>query len=385
MSSSDLERGTELHIRDNEILIPTSMVGNYPNPRWWDASFARYWTGDQEPPDSMTREALEDAVAAIALDQEIAGLDIISDGRLQGDNYAEQAVYYYHKRLGYDLKGGFLGFPIYSRLHAATLTHEAKRRGAIMLEQAKALKRATDKPTKIQYTGVQVLAQCTNDLHYPSSRERAMDIAKAMNEDLLEVDALGIDFIQFDEFTWPYFYEDWAIEAFNRAVEGVKHAKIIVHVCWGNWGGTPAYFPDDTAAAGDIFDLTKRKGEAPSATRSVVPKSYEAHIDVLNLENCGRRSDDLSGLDVLKEHPLPPNVSFWAGVIDVKSTITETADQVAGRIRRLLEIVPADRLGVTTDCGLILLQRYIAQEKLHALVAGTNIVRAELAQKLVKA
>jgi 5-methyltetrahydropteroyltriglutamate--homocysteine methyltransferase len=374
-----------LLIRDNEILIPTSMVGNYPNPRWWDAAFARYWTGDQEPPDSMTREALEDAVAAIALDQERAGLDIISDGRLQGDNYAEQAVYYYHKRLGYDLKGGYLGFPIYSRLHAATLTHEIKRRGAIMVEQAKALKRATDKPTKIQYTGVQVLAQCTNDLHYPSSRERAMDMAKAINEDLLEVDALGIDFIQLDEFTWPYFYEDWAIEAFNRAVEGVKRAKIIVHVCWGNWGGTPAYFPDDTASAGDIFDLTIRKGDAPSATRSVVPKSYEAHIDVLNLENCGRRSDDLSGLDVMQEHPLPPNVSFWAGVIDVKSTITETAEQVAGRIRRLLEIVPADRLGVTTDCGLILLQRYIAQEKLHALVAGTNLVRAELSKKLVSA
>lgn len=374
-----------MRIRDKDILIPTSMVGNYPNPRWWDATFARYWTGDQEPPDSMTREALEDCVGAIALDQEIAGLDIISDGRVHGDNYAEQAVYYYHKRMGYDLKGGFLGFPIYSRLHAASLTHEVKRRGAIMLEQAKALKRATNRATKVQYTGVQVLAQCTNDLHYPSSRERALDIAKAINEDLLEVDALGIDFIQLDEFTWPYFYEDYAIEAFNRAVEGVKHAKIIVHVCWGNWGGTPAYFPDETASAGEIFDLTIRKGDAPSATRSVVPKSYEAHIDVLNLENCGRRSDDLSGLDALKEFPLPPNVSFWAGVIDVKSTITETAEQVAGRIRRLLDIVPADRLGVTTDCGLILLQRYIAKDKLHALVAGTNLVRAELARNLVPA
>jgi 5-methyltetrahydropteroyltriglutamate--homocysteine methyltransferase len=374
-----------MQIRGKDILIPTSMVGNYPNPRWWDASFARYWSGDQEPPDSMTREALEDAVAALAVDQENAGLDIISDGRIHGDNYADQALYYYYRRLGYDLKGGYLGFPIYSRLHAASLTHEVRRRGAIMVEQARALRRATDKATKIQYTGVQVLAQATNDLHYASSRDRALDIAKAINEDLLEVDALGIDFIQLDEFTWPYFYEDWAIEAFNRAVEGVKHAKIIVHVCWGNWGGTPAYFPDETAQAGEIFDLTIRKGDAPSATASVIPKSYEAKVDVINLENCGRRSDDLSGLDVLKQHPLPDNVSFWAGVIDVKSTITETAEQVAGRIRRLLEYVPAERLGVTTDCGLILLQRYIAVDKLHALAAGTKIVREELSKKLVSA
>ena len=367
-----------MKIRGQEILIPTSMVGNYPNPRWWDASFARAFTGDQEPPDALVREALEDAVAAIAKDQENAGLDIISDGRVHGDNYADQALYYYYRRLGYNLKGGYLGFPIYSRLHAGTLDQAVKRHGSIMVEQARALKRATNKPTKIQYTGIQVLAQATNDLHYSSSRERAMAIAAAINEDLREVDALGVDFIQLDEFTWPYGFEDWAIEAFNRAVEGVNNAQIIVHVCWGNWGGTPAYLPDDTAKAGEIFDLTQRRGDEPAATATVVPKSYEARIDVLNLENCGRRSDDMSGLDTLRANPLPDNVCFWAGVIDVKSTVTETAGQVAGRIRRLLQVIPADRLGVTTDCGLILLQRYIAIEKLRALVAGTELIRAEL-------
>ena len=165
------------------------MVGNYPNPRWWDAGPARDWRGDQEPPDAFIREAFEDAIQAIAHDQESAGLDIISDGRLHGDNYADAAVYYYMKRLGYDLKGGHLGFPIYSRLHAGTVTQEIKRRGGIMVEQARALKKATNKPTKIQYTGIQVLAQCTNDLYYDNPRDRAMAMAAAINEDILEVDA----------------------------------------------------------------------------------------------------------------------------------------------------------------------------------------------------
>jgi 5-methyltetrahydropteroyltriglutamate--homocysteine methyltransferase len=370
-----------MQIGSQNVLIPTSMVGNYPNPRWWDAQFARHFAGDMQPPDSMTQEALEDVIGAIARDQERAGLDIISDGRVQGDNYADNAVYHYLHRLGYDLKGGHLGFPIYSRLHSGTVTKEIKRYGALMVEQAKALRKATKKPIKIQYTGVQVLAQCTNDLFYKSSRERAMAIAAAINEDLKEVEAIGADFIQLDEFTWPYFFEDYAIEAFNRAVEGINKAKIIVHVCWGNWGGTPAYVPDNTAQSGEVFDLTKRMGQAPSATASIIPKAYEANIRVLNLESCGRRADDLSGLDIIKQHPLPPNVDFWAGVIDVKSTITETAEEVASRIRRLLEFVPADRLGVTTDCGLILLQRYIAIDKIHALVEGTKIVREELAQK----
>jgi 5-methyltetrahydropteroyltriglutamate--homocysteine methyltransferase len=300
---------------------------------------------------------------------------------LHGDNYADQAVYYYLKRLGYDLKGGHLGFPIYSRLHSGTVTKAIQRHGAMMVEQAKALRRATKKPIKVQYTGVQVLAQVTNDLFYKSSRERAMAIAAAINEDLKEVEAIGADFIQLDEFTWPYFFEDYAIEAFNRAVEGIKKSKIIVHVCWGNWGGTPAYYPDETASSGEIFDLTKRVGSAPSATASIIPKAYEANISVLNLENCGRRSDDLSGLEVIKANPLPAHVDFWAGVIDVKSTITETAEEVASRIRKLLQYIPADRLGVTTDCGLILLQRYIAKDKIYAMVEGAKIVRAELAAK----
>ncbi len=372
-----------MQIRSQDILIPTSMVGNYPNPRWWDASFARHFRGDREPPDSISCEALEDAIAAVAGDQERAGLDIISDGRIQGDNYGD-ILYYYFRNMGYSLRGGALGFPIYSRLHSATIEQEIKRHGAMMVEQARALKRATSKPTKVQYTGIQVLAQCTNDLYYKSSRDRALAIAKAMNEDILEVDALGVDFIQIDEFTWPYFYEDWAIEAFNTAVEGVKNARIVVHVCWGNWGGTPAYYPDETGKPGEIYDLARRKEtpNAPAATRSIIPKAYEAHINVLNLENCGRRVDDLSGLDAFKDFPLPANVDFWAGVIDVKSTITETAVQVADRIEELLKVIPADRLGVTTDCGLILLQRYIAQDKLHTLVEGTKLVRERLRQPL---
>lgn len=98
---------------------------------------------------------------------------------------------------------------------------------------------------------------------------------------------MGVEFIQLDEFTWPYFFEEWAIEAFNRAVEGVKNAKIICHICWGNWGGTPAYYPDETAQAGELFDLTKRRGQAPGASRSVVPKTYEAK-DAVRCESAGR-------------------------------------------------------------------------------------------------
>ena len=369
-------------IRGQEVLLPTSMVGNYPNPLWFNAYVARQWTGDQLPPGSLEREAFEDAILALAHDQEEAGLDIISDGRLQGDNYIDQAVYYYHRRLGYEFHGPYLGLPVYSAHFAPTLTQEIKRRGPIMVEQARALKKATKKPVKIQYTSIQVLAQATNDLFYSNSRDRALAIAKAINEDVLELDAMGVDFIQMDEFTWPYFFEEWAIEAFNRAVEGVKNAKIVCHICWGNWAGTPGYFPDETAKPGEIFDLTRRKAPESGSAHKVIPKAYEARMDVLNLETAGRRRDDLSGLDVLKEHPLPKNLQFWAGVIDVKTVTVETVEEVADRIRKIMQYVPPEHLGVTTDCGLIQLPRYAAFDKLRALAGGAQIVREELRQMM---
>ncbi len=65
-------------------------------------------------------------------------------------------------------------------------------------------------------------------------------------------------------------------------------------------------------------------------------------------------------------------------MIDVKSTVTETAEEVADRIRQVLEFVPAERLGLSTDCGLINLPRMIAAGKLRALVDGANLVRQEL-------
>jgi len=68
---------------------------------------------------------------------------------------------------------------------------------------------------------------------------------------------------------------------------------------------------------------------------------------------------------------------FVAGVIDVKSLITESKEEVAERIRAVMEYVPIERLGLSTDCGLPHLPRMIAQNKLKALAEGAEIVRNE--------
>ena len=368
-----------MDVAGTEILLPTTMVGNYPNPRWYDGyAHSRLPVGTLVY-DSLTREAYEDAILAVVHDQEAAGLDIISDGRVHGgDSQYAQVVYHYYERMrGYEMDGPQLGLPIYSTLFAPTVTGAVSRRTSFAGPTLRAVRKATSKPVKVSYQGIHVLAAASNDLFYKDMKELATAIARAYHEDFLELAEAGAEIIQLDEFLWPYEMSDWQVEVFNLAVDGVPGVQFWVHTCWGNYGGTPGYLPDETAEQEfGAYVLANRKIDAAAPDRAVglFPKVHEVHLTALNWE-VGR-----TGPDDLK--PLADNnwtKPFVAGVIDVKSTVTETAEEVADRIRQVLEYVPADKLGLTTDCGLVMLQRMTAQSKLRALAEGAAIVRAELA------
>jgi methionine synthase II (cobalamin-independent) len=111
----------------------------------------------------------------------------------------------------------------------------------------------------------------------------------------------------------------------------------------------------------------------PQRAQPIFPQVLDARIDALNYEVGRTGPDDLKPLADYEW-----SKDFVAGIIDVKSTVTETADEVADRIRAVLEFVPPERVGLSTDCGLINLPRAIAAGKLRALADGAAIVRAEL-------
>ena len=311
-------------IGGQDILLPTTMVGNYPNPRWYDGhAFATLPKGEFIH-DSISKEAFEDVVGAIVRDQEAAGLDVISDGKVYGgDSPYGTILYYYLERMsGYRLSGPPIGLPIYSTLFSPTCVGEIAREVPFHLVNLRAVRKATKKPVKVSYTGLGVIAAATTNLHYKDTREVAMALAKAFNEDFRELADNGCDIIQLDEFVWPYGMGDWEIEALNASVEGVN-CEFWVHTCWGNYSGTPAYFPDETKTEFGAFVLDKRASDAPAPERAhaIFPHVLDANITALNYE-VGR-----TGPDDLK--PLTDNnwtKPFVAGVIDVKSTVTESAD-----------------------------------------------------------
>jgi 5-methyltetrahydropteroyltriglutamate--homocysteine methyltransferase len=250
---------------------------------------------------------------------------------------------------------------------------EVTREHPFHLANLRAVRKATKKPVKISYTGIQVIAAATTNQFYKETRDLALAIAKAFNEDFKELADNGCDVIQIDEFVWPYGMGDWEVEVVNKAMEGVD-CQFWIHTCWGNYSGTPGYYPDEEETEFGAWVLDRRPEDAPAPDRSqgIFPKVLDAKIDALNYEIGRTGSDDLKPL-------LDHNWSkdFVAGVIDVKSTITETADEVADRIRQVLEFVPVERLGLTTDCGLINLPRMVGAGKLRALADGAAIVRAE--------
>lgn len=368
-----------MRVGDRDILLPTMNMA-YSNPRWYDFVSAAYNVPFGEfIEDRVETEVFRDALWAVIGEQDRAGIDVVADSRtFAAGNYSDVVVYYFFRLAGFVPYGPNVKYPLYSTLHSPTCVGEISRAVPMMAPIARMLTELTDAPLKIQWTAAGTLTGLSADTYYPSDRERAMAIAAALNDDILEVDAIDqVKILQLDEWFWPYQYEDWSIEAFNRTVAGVRNAKVMVHLCVGNYRGGRGYRPDSTAVPGEgAFDLHARHGEG-LVYESVIPKVYEADIDILNLQVI--EDADLGVLDALRRHPLPDGMDFVVGVLDPKATYVETPQEIADRILRVLDVVPAERVGLTTGCGLKNLPRLTAYQKLRSLADGAALVRSRLA------
>lgn len=364
-----------MQIGSRDVLLPTMNMA-YSNPKWYDFVAAGYNVPFGEfVEDTVEAEVYKDALWGVVGDQQRAGMDVVADARMfAAGNYSGVVTYYFGRLTGFAPYGPHVRYPLYSTLHSPTCVGDIARAVPMMTPIARLLSELTDAPLKVQWSAAGTLTGLSADEHYATDRERAMAIAEALNADILEVDAIDqVAILQIDEWFWPYEYEDWSIEVFNRTVEGVRNAKVMVHLCVGNYRGGRGYRPDDTAEPGKAaFDLHARHGDT-LVYESVLPQAYEANIDILNLQVI--EDSDLGVLRALRRHPLPDGVDFVCGVVDPKSTYVETPEEVAERIERVLDVVPIERLGLTTGCGLKNLPRLTAFQKLKSLGDGAELVR----------
>jgi 5-methyltetrahydropteroyltriglutamate--homocysteine methyltransferase len=174
-----------------------------------------------------------------------------------------------------------------------------------------------------------------------------------MNFELRELAREGATHLQIDEPYYSGFPEDlpWAIRAVNALVDGVS-ANITLHVCYGNRYGKPSF---------------------EGSYRYLFPQVLEARVQAISLEFARRGEEDLQ---LFKEFKVP--FALGMGVIDVKTHDIESPGLIADRIRRALDVIPAERLVINPDCGLVHLPRDVAFKKLSAMAEGTRMVREGL-------
>lgn len=330
-------------------LLPTTVIGSYALPRWLSAVRER---PDLTP--EQLREAHDNAVKSCILDQELAGVDIITDGELR----RETMVNFFSARIhGFDMSGKMKAIgnldPSIQMKDPVVREKVRRKEGLGMEEHFRFLAAHARARTKVCITGPQMLAKRATNEAYPSDKELIFDLADILNEELRGLVAADCDFLQIDEPVWVGYPQDmpWLVESFNRLVKGVD-ARIALHVCYGN------------------YQLKKLfKGQYDE----LFPAILETRAHQISMEFAVA---DGAGLDLFKRYPTDKEVVV--GVIDVKDEAVESAETVAGRIRQALEFIPARKMYVSPDCGMKFMPRDRAFAKLKAMVEGAAIVRKEL-------
>ncbi len=342
--------------RTASLPLSTTVVGSYSIPEWLERLKTDYH--QRRISAAYMQDIHEVAIKAAIKDQEAAGVDVVSDGELRRDNDVD---YILARMPGVEITQ--LAKQFYSDYYDAVVEHpipehaEAAPSPLGLVDDYLFTRRYTERPIKFSLTGPFSLSRRVRNEAYKDEAELVMAFARVLNREARALAAAGVSMLQVDE---PYLagYPDrvaLAVRALNTVFEGVDGARTLraVHVCYGNRNARPLWEGH--------YDF-------------LFPAVLEADVDQLVLEFARKGYDDL---ELFRRHETGAFM-LGLGVIDVKSRDVETAEAVAGRVRRALQYLPPERLMVNPDCGLRNLPTDIALAKLRALTAGTAAVRREV-------
>jgi len=333
-------------------LLPTTVVGSYPVPEWLERLKTDYY--QRRISAQHLNEIHEVAIKAALKDQELTGLDIVSDGELRRDNDID---YLLTRIPGVDIphRAKTDYYDYYDAAVTRPLPDPAGEGVGLGLAADFAFTREqTQLPIKFSFTGPFSLSRRIRNGAYTDPGDLVRALAGWLNAEARALAAAGAGLLQIDEPFLAGYPEavELAIEAVNIVTEGVD-ATWALHVCYGNRYARPLWEGH--------YDF-------------LFPAILDAQVDQLVLELARRGDDDL---DLFRKHP-SAHLALGLGVIDVKSFQVEPAEVVAARIRRGLDVLPPDRLLVNPDCGLRHLPPEAARAKLRAMRDGADLVRAEV-------
>jgi 5-methyltetrahydropteroyltriglutamate--homocysteine methyltransferase len=325
--------------------IKTTAVGSYPVPSWMVGNTSRL--------------VLRDAVMTVLKTQELAGLDLITDGELMRFDPSHPETngmvdYFVSRMAGLRKEFSLSDFDRFRadrasgfRLLTAGMVVSKVEDGTLNLPRDfEFVRPLTKAPLKFTCTGPHMLARVLTNLYYGDVAELSMDIARVLRRQLELVEA---ETVQLDEACIVGYPQDaaWAAESINHVLDGVLNEKA-VHICFGNYGGQPVL---------------------RGFWRDLLPFLDSLRTDHLVLEFARRGYDELP---LFSE--LDPKISLGIGLIDIKDNEVESPELIASRIELIVKTLGAGRLRyVHPDCGFWMLQRSVVDRKLRALVEGRDL------------
>ncbi|MBM6550071.1 methionine synthase [Marinomonas ostreistagni] len=339
-------------------LLPTSTAGSLPKPTWL-AEPETLWS-PWKLDDVQLIAGKQDALRVALQEQQLAGTDIVSDGEQTRQHFVTTFIEHLN---GVDFENRKT-VKIRDRYDASVpvVVSEVSRQKPVFVDDAKFLRQQTKQPIKWALPGPMTMVDTLYDDHYHSREKLAWEFAKILNQEAKELEAAGVDIIQFDEPAFNVFFDevnDWGIACLERAIEGLK-CETAVHICYGY--GIKAN-----------TDWKQTLGSEWRQYEEIFPKLQASKIDIISLE-CHNSRVPMELIELVR------GKKVMVGAIDVATTAIETPDEVAATLREALKYVDADKLYPCTNCGMAPLSRETARAKLQALSAGAEIVRRELSQ-----
>ncbi|NQX28982.1 methionine synthase [Microbacteriaceae bacterium VKM Ac-2854] len=337
-------------------LLPTSIVGSLPKPSWLSEP-EKLWSPWKLEGDEL-REGKLDAQALAADEQTHAGLDIVSDGEQTRQHFVTTFI---EGLSGVDFERRET-VRIRNRYDASvpTVVGAVSREKSVFADDARSLRAQTTQPIKWALPGPMTMIDTLYDDHYKSREKLAWEFATILNQEARDLEAAGVDIIQFDEPAFNVFFDevnDWGVAALERATEGLR-CETAVHICYGY--GIKAN-----------NDWKATLGSEWRQYEESFPLLQQSTLDIVSLE----RHNSHVPVELIE---LLRGKKVMVGAIDVASNSIETPEEVAATLRSTLPFVDADKLYPSSNCGMAPLPRRVARDKMVALAQGAHILRAEL-------
>ena len=344
------ERAKAQHQAFNLPVLPTTTIGSFPQTREVKVNRATFRRGEKT-------EAEYTAFIEAEIDewikwQEEIGLDVLVHGEFERNDMVE---YFGENLSGYLFsKNGWVQSYGTRGVKPPIIWGDVKRERPITVKWSAYAQAQSDLPVKGMLTGPVTILNWSFPREDITIKESTLQIALAIREEVLDLEAAGIHIIQIDEAAlreklplrksdWYSEYLDWAIPAFRLVHSGVAPTtQIHTHMCYSE-------FTD------------------------IIPAIEQLDADVISFE--ASRSN-LHILDELERQNFQLQVG--PGVYDIHSPRVPSVEEIEHTIRAILAKVPTERVWINPDCGLK--TRGIPETKasLVNLTQATRNIREEL-------